>query len=199
MRKDQLHPQTKRINSRQKHQSLQAKYAALNWLSTRFPKAFDTERQIQALKIGIMDDILKYALEAEKDGISKAKLREAVVVFTRRLDYLACLKSPGFRINLEGEPVEAISEEDRQKAALKIKTRIEKSIKKQKEANKESNNELIENINENRSYRIERDPVVTKKIEIIFKNKTNKSVDPDAVERLKSKLGLSKKQEMAEN
>jgi ProP effector len=195
MRKDQLHPQTKRINSRQKHQSLQAKYAALNWLSSRFPKAFDTECHIQALKIGIMDDILKYAPEAEKDGISKAKLREAVVVFTRRLDYLACLKSPGFRINLEGEPVEVISEVDRQKAALKIKTSIEKSIKKQKE----SNNELIENINENRSYRMDRDPIVSKKIEIVFKNKTNKLVDPDAVERLKSKLGLGKKQEMAEN
>lgn len=81
MRKDQLHPQTQKINSKQKHKSREAKYEALAWLSNRFPKAFNTELHIQALKIGIMDDILNYASEAEKDGISKAKLREAVVVF----------------------------------------------------------------------------------------------------------------------
>lgn len=115
--------------------------------------------------------------------------------FTRRLDYLACLKSPGFRINLEGEAVEPISEEDRQKAALKIKKRIEKSIKKQKEVNMEP----IESINDSRNFRVEREPMVSKKIEVIFKNKISKSVDPDAVERLKSKLGLSKKQEIIEN
>lgn len=195
MPKPLLHPYTETLNSKQKYKSRQAKNDALSWLKSRFPKAFDTETEIHALKIGIMKDILEYAEEAKEQGISKAKLREAVVVFTRRLDYLACLKSAGLRIDLEGQPVEPISANDSEKAALKIKKTIEKNTRNQKL----SLNRFVDSLDEARFMSLEKEVSETKKVEIVIKNKTSKAVDPDAVNRLKLKLGLSKKTELTES
>src|SRR5262245_21314590 len=102
MRKQELHPRTAVINKAQKNKSKKARTDALLWLAANFPAAFDNSLRIRPLKIGIMDDILLYADKAEEVGISKSKLREAVVLFTRRLDYLACLKLRELRIDLQG-------------------------------------------------------------------------------------------------
>ncbi|HRD69354.1 MAG TPA: ProQ/FinO family protein, partial [Legionella sp.] len=85
--------------------------------------------RINPLKMGIMDDILEHADKALEAGISRSKLREAVVLFTRRLDYLACLKAREMRVDLAGNPVEAVSEQDAENAAAKIKKRVEKSVR----------------------------------------------------------------------
>lgn len=68
-----------------------------------------------------MSDILQHAEKAEQVGISKSKLREAVVLFTRRLDYLACLKAREVRIDLHGNPVAEVTEEEAEHASMKIK------------------------------------------------------------------------------
>ena len=72
---------------------------------------------------------MQYAEEAAKEGVSRSKLREAVVLFTRRIDYLTSLKAKEMRIDLEGQAVEAVSAEEAERASLKIKKRVEKSAR----------------------------------------------------------------------
>lgn len=193
MNKNQLVLRTETINKKQKMRSRLSRQKALGWLKERFPKAFDTSEQIFPLSIGIMNEILLYANEAEQQGISKAKLREAVVVFTRRLDYLASLKAKGVRVNLNGEPCGEVTEEESILAAQKIKKRIEKTIKTHRKFTVETPSKPYY-FSEPRSYEIHPEENV-RKPEIVFKTKSVKSIDPSAVERLKSKLGLHKKEE----
>lgn len=195
MNKNQLHSRTESINKKQKIRCRLSRQKALGWLIERFPKAFDTSEQIFPLSIGIMQDILVYAEEAAMQGISKAKLREAVVIFTRRLEYLASLKAKGMRINLLGEPCGEVTEEEANLAAQKIKKRIEKSLKNQRKISFEAPIRQ-HNFAEPKPYYEFNDEVKVKKPEIVFKSKMTKSFDPSAVERLKSKLGLNKKEEI---
>lgn len=129
MRKQTLHPRTAVINKKQKNNSKTARLEALSWLSQTFPHAFDNSTQIRPLKLGIMADVLEHADAAAKHGISRSKLREAVVVFARRLDYLTCLKAREMRVDLNGNSTTIVSEEEAERAALKIRKRIEKGIK----------------------------------------------------------------------
>lgn len=115
--------------NKQKQRSKQARQTALSWLAKKFPEAFDNQYRIRPLKIGVMEDILDYAEEARLAGISKTKLREAVVLFTRRVDYLTCLKAKEYRIDLFGQPIEIVSDEDAAAASEKIKKRVEKAQK----------------------------------------------------------------------
>lgn len=126
MRKQELHPRTAVINKTQKNQSKKARADALLWLAANFPAAFDNSLRIRPLKGGIMNDILLHADKAAEVGISKSKLREAVVLFTRRLDYLACLKAREMRVDLQGNDVAEVSAEEADHAAAKIKKRVEK-------------------------------------------------------------------------
>ena len=193
MNKNHLTSRAENVNKKQKMRSRLLRQKALGWLKERFPKAFDTTEQIFPLSIGIMDEILLYANEAETQGISKAKLREAVVIFTRRLDYLASLKAKGIRVNLNGEPCGEVTEEESILAAQKIKKRIEKTVKIQRKQTVEIAARPYYS-SELRSYDVHQEETI-KKPEIVFKTKSVKSIDPSAVERLKSKLGLHKKEE----
>lgn len=194
MKKNQLHPRTEIINSKQKIHCHEARLKALNWLAKKFPKAFDTTQSIHPLKKGIMDDILQFAEDAKNEGISKSKLRQAVVVFTRRIDYLACLKAQEYRIDLNGEFCEIVTKEEAELATQKIKKRVEKSIKNQKKAQEPLNSKSSLPHYDYRPHFLEREPA-SKKIEIVFKSKAIKNIDPEAVTRLKSKLGLVRKTE----
>lgn len=129
MRRQPLHPRTAVLNQKQKNLSRMARYAALNWLREQFPEAFDNKLRIRPLKVGIINDVLAHASTAQEAGISKSKLREAVVVFTRRIDYLTCLKAKEMRIDLHGEPIAPVTEEEAEKAAIKIRKRVEKAAR----------------------------------------------------------------------
>ncbi|MCC5791186.1 MAG: ProQ/FinO family protein [Legionellaceae bacterium] len=129
MRKQELHPRTAILNKKEKNRCRLARLQALAWLAKQFPEAFCNERRIRPLKIGIMDDVIAYAEEAAAHGISRSKLREAVVVFTRRVDYLTCLKAREMRVDLHGNPCGNVSEDDAERAAGKIRKRVEKSAR----------------------------------------------------------------------
>ncbi|KGP64062.1 activator of prop osmoprotectant transporter [Legionella norrlandica] len=220
MRKQELHPRTAVINKAQKNKSKRARSEALLWLAANFPEAFDNSLRIRPLKIGIMSDILLHADKAAQIGISKSKLREAVVLFTRRLDYLACLKAREIRIDLQGNPVSEVTTEEAEHAATKIKKRVEKSVKNArklvmgkmlghpnaqqaitstaKSTNAaEFHNEPFLPIYPLRSsaYTSQNEPTQTAKSPVIIKHKVSRQYDPDAVARLKEKLGLSRKSE----
>jgi ProP effector len=129
MRKQDLHPRTAVLNKEQKNHSKTLRITALQWLAIHFPLAFDNSSCIRPLKIGIMEDILVHADKAAEVGISKSKLREALVLFTRRLDYLTCLKIRERRIDLQGHEVTEVTLEEAEHAAVKIKKRVEKSAR----------------------------------------------------------------------
>ncbi|MDP3267926.1 MAG: ProQ/FinO family protein [Legionella sp.] len=223
MRKQELHPRTAVLNKTQKNQSKKARSDALVWLAANFPNAFDNSIRINPLKMGIMDDILEHADKALEAGISRSKLREAVVLFTRRLDYLACLKAREMRVDLEGNPVEAVSEQDAENAAAKIKKRVEKSVRNARKIMAEKSSGFSNSTHTPSSYSARhahhsavtsasstddylptyppRAPAFqaqnvpaqpTRSASVIVKHKTTRQFDPDAVARLKEKLGLSR-------
>lgn len=216
MRRQELHPRTAVLNKNQKNQSRKARSDALQWLAVTFPSVFDNRTRIQPLKAGIMDDILQHADAAERAGISRSKLREAVVLFTRRIDYLACLKSREMRVDLQGNPVEEVSETEAENAAIKIRKRVEKSARN---ARKALAGKVPEHYGvrpkpapsvdaaETSLHHMEREPVFSARnpfapqpksvSSIVVKHKTSRAYDPDAVARLKEKLGLSRKTEMS--
>lgn len=198
MRKQEKHPYTEIINAKQKNLSRQKRQEALSWLAKNFPQAFDNTQNIRPLKKGIMDDILKHE-KTKQANISSSKLREAVVIFARRIDYLITLKSREMRIDLEGNIVEPVSEDEAMRAAQKIKKMVEKSVKNSRKTvlntpgtarnyssrgyNFEQNNLIDDNKANNKT------PAIT------IKNKTTRNFDPTAVLRLKEKLGLAREKE----
>jgi len=206
MRNQTLHPHTAAINHKQKTHAKLARHDALNWLTEHFPKAFDNSCRIQPLKIGIMHDILAHTEQAEAAGISKSKLRQAVVIFTRRIDYLACIKAREMRVDLEGNPVALVTEEEAEHAASKIKRRVEKSAKNARKqlapktpystpskprAPTYASATLQES--EFRSSFSAQSPVARANA-VVVKRKSARAFDPAAVARLKEKLGLAQKE-----
>jgi ProP effector len=189
MRKQELHPYTALINRKQKKASHVARDAALSWLITAFPKAFDTSSRIQPLKKGIMADILERADEASRHGISKSKLREAVVMFTRRLDYLVCLKAQEMRIDLEGNLIAHVTEEEAASAALKMKKRIEKQIFNARQAVVDAPSQ------EKRAVTLPENGFLSQSVAatptVAIRSKVKRAYDPELVQRLKEKIGLS--------
>lgn len=214
MRRQELHPRTAVINKVQKNKSKKARIDALSWLAATFPQAFDNSLRIRPLKAGIMDDILVYADKAEDVGISKSKLREAVVLFTRRIDYLTCLKAREMRVDLEGAPVAMVTEDEAERASIKIKKRVEKSARNARKnlAGKVSSHYNVRPSSQT-NYQAtaefipqypERAPAfsaqsatapATRSAPVVVKHKAARQFDPDAVARLKEKLGLSRKNE----
>lgn len=206
MSKQELHPLTEKINKNQKTISKQSRSLALRWLAQTFPQAFDDTLSIHPLKLGIMHDILAHSEAASKAGISKTKLREAVILFTRRIDYLTCLKAREIRIDLSGNSTVQVSEEEAEQAAAKIKKQIEKGAKLARmmsttieaastKSNSKSSFKLTQDsatYGSDTGYdpRYAATPPVARATPVIVKHKTTKVYDPDAVARLKEKLGL---------
>ncbi|BCA93887.1 activator of prop osmoprotectant transporter [Legionella antarctica] len=218
MRKQELHPRTAVINKSQKNKSKKARIDALSWLALNFPNAFDNSVQISPLKKGIMDDIMLHADKAAEANISKSKLREAVVLFTRRLDYLACLKAREMRVDLQGNTVSEVTTEEAEHAAVKIKKRIEKGVRNARKIMAEKNagqsipqqptGNATKSTNQPSSgtddylptypargpaYGAQSvSPQPARSAAVVVKHKTTRQYDPDAVARLKEKLGLSR-------
>jgi len=215
MRRQELHPRTAVLNKSQKNKSRKARGEALQWLAVRFPNVFDNSLRIQPLKTGIMDDILAYADEAEAAGISRSKLREAVVLFTRRIDYLACLKAREMRVDLDGNLIEEVNEIEAENAANKIKKRVEKSARNARKALagkvpehygvRPKSVAAVETTDSSNPHHFERQPTFSANnpfapqaksvASVVVKHKNTRQFDPDAVARLKEKLGLSRKAE----
>ncbi|HBI21287.1 MAG TPA: activator of prop osmoprotectant transporter, partial [Legionella sp.] len=147
-------------------------------------------------------------------GISNSKLREAVVLFTRRIDYLTCLKAREMRVDLNGNPVAQVTEAEASLAAAKIKKRVEKSAKNArknaishppvKPASQRPSSHPTASpaaATDFSSYYPERAPLfsmqnsttsVARATPVTVTHKQTRQYDPEAVARLKEKLGLSR-------
>ncbi len=202
MRKQIIHPRTAAINQKQKNHSKKSRLDALHWLQSRFPAAFDNRTQIRPLNVGIMNEILGHAEQADGLGISKSKLREAVVLYTRRLDYLACLKARELRVDLMGNPSVRVSDEEAERAAAKIKKRIEKTIKNSKKLTTgtpeiSARTKIIEIMPRAETARLSADSIAGRSVSVTHKQ--SRAYDPQVVARLKEKLGLSQQKNELED
>lgn len=212
MSRQELHPLTAVINKAQKNKSKHAKRQALLWLSSTFPQVFNTSLSIQPLKIGILNDILAH--QPVDLGISKSKIREALREFTRRVEYLTCLKAREMRVDLQGNPVEMVSEEEAKQAAMKIKKRIEKSAKNARKVvtskvtapspSRSSNTKAspgvfsYPNTHHATPHYGDRAAPTSPKISPVITHKSNRTYDPIAVARLKERLGIARKEKVEE-
>lgn len=159
--------------------------------------------------LGLMQDILLRTEQTTSAGLSKSKLREAVVLFTRRVDYLVCLKAKEERIDLQGKTVGTVSELEADRAALKIKKRVEKSARNARKAitaksisyfNSKPLSSLSRGqVSEYSPFLEQRSALPTASKEaalrssaaVTIKHKPSRNFDPSTIARLKEKLGLS--------
>lgn len=188
-----LHPKTAEINKLQQAASKQQRQHVLKWLAEHYPKAFDTEVRINPLKIGIVDDLFNEINALEELPFSKSKLRQALVCFTRRMDYLTALKMRNPRVDLEGNIVAEVTEEEANSAAQRIHQQIAKGIRKRSEDNKKSAPQLDLRPKARQTQQFAKAPALIK-----VKRRPvapTMQTDPETVARLKAKLGIKSKRD----
>lgn len=125
-----VHPTTEKVNRAQIQLSNLARINALKWLAQQFPEAFDTESRVRPLKKGILKDILAYLDKQNDLQISRSKIRQAVVMFTRRMEYLVCVKCRNDRIDLNGDYAGDVTDDEAEFAAERIRLHVEAAIEK---------------------------------------------------------------------
>jgi ProP effector len=113
----------------------------ITYLAEKFPACFSLEGPVKPLKVGIFQDLAEKLVEDEK--VSKTRLRQALRHYTSSWRYLKSLKVGSFRIDLAGENVAEIDQEQADYASKTLKESQEKFGNKNPKAKlaKKSNNE----------------------------------------------------------
>jgi ProP effector len=106
------------------------KLAIINWLVEHFPAAFFKKgKQIKPLKIGIFDDIIDFYQRLESPPFSKKNLREALNYYSASPAYLNCQKVDSARVDLYGNEVDVVTDEQAKYAYQRYQQRYaEKKI-----------------------------------------------------------------------
>ena len=107
-----------------------AREAALKWLSETYPLAFGVEASPLALGVGRL-----IWPEAKAVGIRRAALNSALKHHTSSFRYLDALITDGVRFDLEGNAVEPVSAEHRQRA-IEMKVEFDQVQRERAEARK---------------------------------------------------------------
>lgn len=90
----------------------------IEFLATKFPNSFSVKGEAKALKIGIFNDIASQI--SEEDPVSKTQVRHALRRYTNSWRYLEAVTKGGHRVDLEGNNVEALTEEHVQHAQIQL-------------------------------------------------------------------------------
>lgn len=104
--------------------------AAIALLVELFPRAFVIyEQRRQPLKIGIYDDII-----AKTNGaIAPSELGLAMRLYCRNTGYLQAVARAAARVDLDGNPVGAVSAEQSAQAAAELKIRAQRRNKQRQQ------------------------------------------------------------------
>ena len=103
----------------------------LIWLQETFPKTFVPWRKINTpLKIGIHHDVIEH-LKNEKAPLSNLAIRRAIGAYVNHFRYQCSLVAGNARIDLNGEVVGQVTEEEEKVAKNKIKN-LKKKLRKKK-------------------------------------------------------------------
>lgn len=88
------------------------KLQIIDWLIEHFPHAFFKKgNQVKPLQIGIFDDIIDFYERLDTPTFSKKALREALSYYSSSPAYLNCQKADTARIDLFGNEVDVVTEE----------------------------------------------------------------------------------------
>ncbi|MGQ3891033.1 ProQ/FINO family protein [Legionella sp. CNM-4043-24] len=88
------------------------KQAIIDWLIEHFPNAFFKKgKQVKPLQIGIFDEIIEFYERLDSPAFSKKSLREALSYYSSSPAYLLCQKVNTARIDLYGNEVDVVNEE----------------------------------------------------------------------------------------
>ena len=100
------------------------KRLVIEWLSESFPAAFFKKAsQVKPLKLGILEDIFGFYDCLEAPPFSKRAIREALNYYSGSKVYLNCQKIESPRIDLYGNEVDVVTDEQAKYAHGKYQTR----------------------------------------------------------------------------
>ncbi|MFY7697954.1 MAG: ProQ/FINO family protein [Legionella sp.] len=100
------------------------KLKVIDWLVEHFPAAFYKKyNQLKPLKIGIFDDIMDFYQRLDSPTFSKKLLREALNYYSSSPAYLHCQKINSPRIDLFGNEVDLVTEEQARYAQQRYQQR----------------------------------------------------------------------------
>lgn len=96
------------------------KLKTIEWLIDHFPGAFFKKpNQIKPLKIGIFDDIIEFYERMDSPPFSKKAIREALNYYSNSPAYLNSQKTNSARVDLYGNEVDEVTEEQARYAQQK--------------------------------------------------------------------------------
>ncbi|WP_392537132.1 ProQ/FINO family protein [Legionella sp. 227] len=104
------------------------KLHVIDWLIEHFPNAFFKKgNQIKPLKIGIFDDIIDFYERLDSPPFSKKSLREALSYYSASPAYLNCQKENSARIDIYGNEVDVVTQEQAKYAHQRYLERYSKN------------------------------------------------------------------------
>lgn len=107
------------------------KIKVIEWLIEHFPAAFFAKsKQIKPLKIGLFDDLIDFYERLESPPFSKKLLREALNYYSGSPAYLSNQKANAPRVDLYGNEVDIVTEEQAKYAFQRFQDRYAKTPKK---------------------------------------------------------------------
>jgi ProP effector len=96
----------------------------ITYLTEKFPKCFSVKGQVKPLKIGIFQDLSEKLTDDET--VSKTRLRQALRHYTSSWRYLKAIKVGASRVDIDGNDVAKIDEEQANYASKTLKESQEK-------------------------------------------------------------------------
>ncbi|HHT0591737.1 TPA: ProQ/FINO family protein [Legionella anisa] len=109
------------------------KLHVIDWLIEHFPNAFFKKgTQIKPLKIGIFDDIIDFYERLDSPPFSKKSLREALSYYSASPAYLNCQKENAARVDIYGNEVDTVTEEQAKYAHQRYIERYNKKSSEKK-------------------------------------------------------------------
>ena len=88
------------------------KQLVIDWLIEHFPHAFFKKaNQVKPLQIGIYDEIIDFYEQLNNPPFTKKTLREALSYYSSSPAYLNCQKKAVARIDLYGNEMDVVTEE----------------------------------------------------------------------------------------
>jgi ProP effector len=94
------------------------------YLTEKFPQCFSIKGPVKPLKIGIFQDLAERLKDDET--VSKTRLRQALRHYTSSWRYLKVIKVGAFRIDIDGQNVSEIDDEQAKYASKALKESQEK-------------------------------------------------------------------------
>lgn len=112
------------MHSNQQDSAKKEKRQIIDWLIENFPAAFfKTNKQIKPLKLGIFDDIMDFYERLDAPPFSKKAIRDAISYYSASPAYLACQKTDTARVDLFGNEVDVVTEEQAKYAYQRFQQR----------------------------------------------------------------------------